>query len=275
MRVKSEKGENMTGIRCSILAVALIMATALCASGSVLQIGGPGAISTTDGAYGSQGLLSGGETATATFGYVVNPTATGADLILTVTNTSPAVTGSEAHSRADAPVISDVFFSIPDAITGVQFVSAGGVQAANSGWNFQFERNGTPSKGFGFLKNVFDVGLEGGPQSGSPDPVISSINDPNINDGPGDPFASPYNFVFSLTFAGNQAPAGFNDGWFVNSQILGSPDYIAAAKFMSGANGGGGTVTNGNVVPEPATIGLFLTSLGLLAVRRRKATSDI
>ena len=249
--------------------VLILLAASVPASGTILEIGGEGAISTSPSPYGEMGLLDMGEVATATFGYVIVPTATGATLTLTVTNTSPAVLGIEAPVIPDAPVISDIFFSVPQVISGVTFISAGGTAAASSGWEFTYDPDGAPSSGFGFLKSVFDVGLEGGPDPVGLDPVIASIYDPDIYDGPGDPLASPVDFVFELTFVGGVLPPGFTSDWFIDNVVLGYPDYIGAAKFMSGADGGSGTVTN--VVPEPATIVCVLGGiLGAAALRRKR-----
>lgn len=250
------------------LMIAVVLAALpLSASACILNIGGPGAIS-TDETYGSQGLLSGGETATAIF----ELTLSGNILTLTVTNTSPAVLGTDAPLVPDAPVISDMFFSVPSVVTGMTFLTAGGVAAASSGWDFVFSPDSAPSSGFGFLKNVFDVGIEGGPGPGSPDPVIASIYDPNIFDGPGDPLASPVDFTFALTFAGGVMPVGFSDEWFCDMTILGNPDYVAAAKFTSGANGGSATVTDPPpvIIPEPTTLALFATGLLAMGYRRSR-----
>jgi hypothetical protein len=113
--------------------------------------------------------------------------------------------------------------------------------------------------------NEFDAGIEGGPPSG---PVIASIYDPDILDGPANPVASPVDFIFELQFAGGAIPSGFSADWFSNQVILGSPDYIAAAKFQSGADGGSGTVTN--TVPEPVSMVLLATSLGALVAGRKR-----
>jgi hypothetical protein len=236
----------------------------LTAAASVIDIGGTGAVS-TDSVYGSQGLLSGGETATATFEFTVS----GSTLTLTVTNTSPSIPGTEVPT-GDAPVISDMFFHVPSAVEDMVFLTGAGVAAASSGWDFIFDPDNAPENGFGFLKKVFDAGLEGGPGPGSPDPVIASLNDPDLTDGPGDPkLASPVDFVFTLLFSGGDAPAGFSGDWFTDPDILGDPVYMAAAKFMSGANGGSATVTDGvdgggNQVPAPASIMSLFAGLALL-----------
>lgn len=256
--------------RKTIAAVAAFLLFAAVANAALIEIGGEGAISTSDSPYGELGLLDGGEVATATFGFVVNPVLGGMELVLTVTNTSPAVLGTDAPIVPDAPVISDIFFSIPSQIVGITLETAGGVAAGASGWDFAYDPDATPSSGFGFLKSVFDVGMEGGPDPVGLDPVIASINDPDIYDGPGDPLPSPVDFVFSLMFAGGVVPTGFSADWFCDNAILGYPDYIAAAKFMSGANGGSGTVTN--VVPEPATVLLLLTGVSALGAVRYRYT---
>jgi len=257
----------------------LILAAFLCALlaggafGSVVNIGGTGAISTSPNPNGPLGLLDGGETATAELAYSLDLGGATKMLTLTVTNTSPAVLGTQALLVPDAPVISDIFFSVPmSAITGMTLLTADGVPEASAGWDFFFVANGVPDTGFGFLMKVFDAGLEGGPGPGSPDPVIASINDPNINDGPGDPLASPVDFVFSLTLV-DPLPISFSADWFEDSDKLGSPDYIAAAKFMSGANGGSGTVTDGDgnhSVPEPATVLLVISGLGVVALAKSR-----
>lgn len=252
-----------------VLAALLVAAVCLPASGAIIEIGGPGAISTNDSPYGELGLLDAGEVATATFGYVVTPSATGATLTLTVINTSPAVTGIEAPIIPDAPVITDIFFSVPSIVDGVAFVSVGGAEGSSSGWDFSFDPDGNPSSGFGFLQNVFDTGLEGGPGAGSPDPVIASVNDPDLTDNPGDQLASPVDFVFELTFVGGVYPPGFSGDWFCDQVVLGYPDYIAAAKFISGADGGSGTVTN--VVPEPASVVAMLMGLVGAALARKRS----
>lgn len=252
--------------KAGLLSIALVFAFSLTAFGAVVEIGGPGSVSLSDSPYGEQGLLSEGELATATFGYVVNPDLGGGmTLTLTVTNTSPAVTGTESPVVPDAPVISNLFFSVPSAIVGMNLVSAGGVDASTAGWDFSFDQDGTPSSGFGFLRNEFDAGVEGGPPQG---PVIASIYDPNIFDGVGSPVASPLDFVFELQFAGDIIPSGFTADWFADRILLGSPDYIAAADFQSGANAGSGLVTN--VVPEPFSVVLLMTSLGALVAGRKR-----
>lgn len=240
--------------------------------GVVLDIGGVGAISTNDPPYGELGLLDGGEVATATFEYAVVYTASGADLILTVTNTSPAVTGTDSPLIPDAPVICDIFFSVPTAVDMVEYVSSGGVDAALTGWDFSYSPDGEPSSGFGFLKSVFDTGLDGGPGGDVPNPVISSIYDPLMSDNPGDPIPSPLEFVFALTFEGGVVPVGFDDTWFADPAMLGYPDFTAAAKFISGANDGSGTVTN--VIPEPASVVFLLTGMmAAVAARYRGGRS--
>ncbi len=255
--------------RSWLLAAVVLVAVSLPASGAIKYIGGVGSVSTSDAPYGELGLLSAGEVATATFGFVVEPTAAGATLIVTVTNTSPAVTGIESPDIPDAPVITDIMFSVPQEVASISFVSAAGVSADLSGWGFGFEHDGQPSSGFGFLREVFDVHISGGPGPGSPNPVIASIYDPDIFDGPGDPLGSPVDFVFDLTFVDGVFPLGFTGDWFCDSAILGNPDYIAAARFISGADGGSGTVT---VVPEPASlVALVLGMAGAAAARRRRA----
>jgi len=251
------------------LAAIAVIAVCLPASGAIINIGGPLAVSTSDSPYGDLGLLSAGEVATATFGYVVTPDGTGATLTLTVTNTSPAVTGTESPDTPDAPVITDIFFSVPSVVSAVTFVSVDGTAAASSGWEFAFDPGGQPSSGFGFLKTVFDVGLEGGPDPTPPDPVIASIEDPDLTDNPGDQLASPVDFIFELTFVGGVYPPGFSGDWFCDQAVLGYPDYIAAAKFISGADGGSGTVTN--EVPEPATAAAVIMGMvGALALARKR-----
>lgn len=256
-----------------VVPVVCLLCVSLSASASVIYVGGTGAFS-TDGVYGSQGLLSGGETATATFAFSLADDV----LTLTVTNTSPAVLGTDALVIPDAPVISDMFFHAPSAITGMQFLTAAGGAAAGSGWDFTYDPDMTPSSGFGFLKKIFDVGLDGGPDPGSPDPVIASVNDPNIFDGPGDPMASPVAFTFKLTFLNNQMPVGFSANWFADGTILSDPPYLAAAKFMSGANGGSATVTSGdpgggNIIPAPASLVLLVTGIFTTALGRFRNSS--
>ncbi len=186
---------------CSVLFVLILLSMSASAT---IYIGGSGAISTDD-VFGPLGLLSGGETATATLDFSV----TGSTLTLTVTNTSPSVPGTEVPT-GDAPVIKDIFFNSPSVIDAMTLLTAGGVSAASSGWDFTFDPDSLPSSGHGFLKGLFDDALEGGPGPGSPDPVIASIYDPNIFDGPGDPTASPVDFVFALSFQGDIIPAGFS-----------------------------------------------------------------
>ncbi|MHC4712229.1 MAG: PEP-CTERM sorting domain-containing protein [Planctomycetota bacterium] len=259
----------MSGGARIVLVTLVLLAASVPASAAILEIGGLGAVSTSDPPYGDLGLLDQGEVATATFGYVVVPTATGATLTLTVTNTSPAVTGTESPVIPDSPVISDIFFSVPEIVASMTFVSASGTPGASSGWDFSYDPDGNPSSGFGFLNSVFDVGAEGGPGPGEPDPVIGSIYDPDLTDSPGDPIASPVDFVFDLTFVGGVYPVGFSGDWFCDQVVLGYPDYIAAAKFISGADGGSGTVTN--YVPEPATVvGLIGGMLGIAALRKKR-----
>lgn len=257
-------------MKLGVLSLTVILAVLPCAaSASVVQIGGVGAIS-TDGVYGSQGLLSGGETALALFDFSIS----GTTLSLTVTNISPAVLGTDAPLVPDAPVMSDMFFLTPSVITGMQFLTANGGPATGSGWIFTYDPNDTPSHGFGFLKKVFDGGLQGGPGTPTdPDPVIESVYDPDITDGPGNPkLASPVVFTFALSFFNNEIPSGFGGNWFTDRTILGDPEYLAAAKFMSGANGGSATVTDGvQPIPEPASVALALVGLltaGLGALKR-------
>lgn len=252
------------------ITVIVIVAVAS-ASACTVYIGGPGAIS-TDSVYGDMGLLSGGETATAIYELSLS----GNVLTLTVTNTSPAVLGIDAPLVPDAPVISDMFFQVPSAVTAMTYLTGGGVAAEDSGWDFVFSPGNTPYTGFGFLQKVFDVYMDGGPGPGSPDPVISSIYDPDIFDGPGNPLASPVDFTFSLTFLGGSAPAGFSADWFCDGTILGNPEYIAAAKFMSGANGGSATVTNDDPpppVPEPAALVSLCAGLLILGGHRLRRKS--
>lgn len=248
-------------------------------SESTLYIGGPGTDSYVGRTASGEGFLSRGEVATATFGFVVDPTLTGATLTLTVTNTSPAVVaetdylvtwvptgGPGSFSTADAPVLTNIFFSMPDSVAGVTLESVNGQTPTDAHWKAFFGQDGTPGSGYGFLNNDFDVCVSGNPSNSSVTPVIASIYDPNIADEPGSPISGPVDFVFSLTFENGVTPAGLNANWFRDYSILGAPDYIAAAKFTDGAFTGRGTVTN--VVPEPATIVMLLTSMSALGFAR-------
>lgn len=256
--------------------LALTVALAAACPGSVISIGGPGSISTSDGTSGSLALLDKGEQATALYEYAIASSDGEVTLTFVVTNTSPAVVGSESEGQADAPCISDIFFSVPSGVTGMTFRTADGVNAAVSGWEFTFDPDAEPDKGFGFLMSRFDSWLDGGPP-GSPAPVIGSLYDPDITDEPGSPVASPCAFVFTLAFGGGM-PAGLSDDWFVDASMLGDPAYIAAAKFMGGANGGSGTVTDRDTPPTPVPASLTLAVLGLAAAaaarRRTKASRD-
>jgi len=238
------------------------------AAGSIVDIGGTGAISTSSPPNGPLGLLGGGEVATAELVYSISTSGGVTTLTLTVTNTSPAVFGTDAVSVADAPVISDIMFSVPTDVTGMTLTTVDGVSASTTGWDFAYDPDAEPSHGYGFLKNNFDAFVDGGPP-GNPAPVIASIHDPDINDGPGDPVASPVMFVFTLAFTGGSAPIGFSADWFVEGNRLGDPTYIAAADFKSGANGGSGTVTGTGrplfpTVPAPTALLSVFSGLALL-----------
>jgi hypothetical protein len=257
-----------------MVAFAAVLAVAATGTASVIGIGGAGAISTDD-TYGSLGLLSGGETATATLAFVVTCDTSTATLNLTVTNTSPAVLGTDALTVPDAPVISDIFFSVPTVIAGMSLTGVDDASPTGTGWVFTYLQNSEPDTGFGFLKSQFDDWLDGGPPN-DPAPVIASENDPDITDGPGVPMASPVKFTFLLTFSGGTVPAGFCATDFFDEDALGNPKYLAAAKFMSGANGGSATVTGLEVSDPPPTVPLppavVLGALGLAcawASRRR------
>ncbi len=251
-----------------LLAVVGVCVLSIAATGSVIDIGGAGAVSTSDPPYGPLGLLSEGEVGTAVLQYTLSDG--GVTLTLTVTNTSPAVTGTESPTTPDAPVISAVMFSVPTVITGMTLDTVDGEAASGTGWDFTFDPNAVPSTGFGFLKNNFDAFVDGGPGGGpGPSPVIASVNDPDITDGPGDPIASPVDFVFTLTFGGG-FPSGFDADWFIDPSKLGDPTWLAAADFMSGANGGSGPVTNGTLrpggetVPAPAALMSLMSGLAIL-----------
>ena len=251
----------------ALLAIAIMTTPS---SASVVYIGGEGAVSTSDEPNGSLGLLSNGEVATATLEYSVNEIGGTAYLTLTVTNTSPAVLGTEAPTTPDAPSISDIMFNAPCVVSNMTLLTVGGESAADTGWDFAYDVNGEPGRGFGFLKAEFDAYADGG-APGDPAPVIASIFDPDLTDGPGKPtLASPIDFVFTLSFVGSQIPANFCADWFVNKDTLCLPTYIAAAKFVSGANGGSGTVTDDPpLVPAPASLMLLLAGLAGVAVRAK------
>jgi hypothetical protein len=74
-------------IACVMATFAAVMAFSMTAAGSVVYIGGPGAISTSEPPNGPLGLLSGGEVATATLDYSVTGSGHDIYLSLTVTNT--------------------------------------------------------------------------------------------------------------------------------------------------------------------------------------------
>jgi len=252
----------------AITAVFITLAIPIAAFGSQICIGGCGSCS-TDYPDGPEGLLSGGETATATLEYALVDEDGVTKLILTITNTSPACCGTESPDIEDAPVISDVMFCAPGCISSIALDTVQGEAAADTGWEFEYDPNALPSSGFGFLKGNFDAFVEGGPP-GNPAPVIGSIYDPCITDGPGKPtLASPVEFVFTVEFCDGITPAGFCSDWFVNKVNLGSPEYVAAAHFMSGANGGSSTVTSllVPVVPEPASILLVLCGMAGVAFK--------
>jgi len=256
------------GIGSLMAVVAAVVAFSMTAAGSVVYIGGTGAISTSDPPEGPLGLLSGGEVATAVLDYEVTSSGQDMYLTLTVTNTSPAFLGTDTGAGIDAPEISDIMFCAPSVVTNMTLLSVDSVAASAAGWGFAYSQNHEPGSGFGFLKNNFDAFVDGGPPA--PSPVIASIFDPCLTDGPGSPtLASPVSFIFKLSFAGVAAPEGMTDDWFVNKQILGNPTYVAAAKFMSGANGGSGTVTDGEAfpLPVPAPASLLLALVGLAGIR--------
>jgi len=266
-------GKHMAYLLMAALGILMLP---LAAAGSVVDIGGTGAISTSAPPNGPLGLLSGAEVATAELAYTISTSGGVTTLTLTVTNTSPAVLGTDAVTIADAPVIRDIMFSAPTDVTGMTLDTVNGVSASMTGWDFTFDPDAVPAHGFGFLMDNFDAFADGGPPH-SPAPVIASIYDPDITDGPGDPVASPVMFVFTLAFAGGSAPAGFDADWFTEGNRLGDPTYIAAADFMSGANGGSGTVTGTRrppfpTVPAPtALLSLFsgLTLLGGFGLRKK------
>lgn len=257
-----------------IAAFAAVLAVSAGASAAVIDIGGTGAISTDD-TYGSLGLLSGGETATATLEFAVTCDMGVATLDLTVTNTSPAALGTDALVVPDAPVISDIFFAVPTVVTGMTFAGVNDSSPTGTGWLFTYLQDGEPDSGFGFLKTKFDAWVDGG-EPNSPAPFIGSVNDPDLTDGPGYSIASPVKFTFLLAFAGGTVPAGFCQADFLDDDALGSPDYLGAAKFVSGANGGSATVTGllssdppiGTPAPPAVILGL-LGLAGVFAVRKR------
>ena len=253
------------------LAVVLLFVMAAGATASSVHIGGIGAISTSDEPYGSLGLLDGGETATAILDFAVSGSNGDVFLTLTVTNTSPALLGTESPLIPDAPVIADIFFGIPGQVDMMSLLTVDGESASTAGWAFIFDPDAAPSSGYGFLKSTFDGALDGGPGAGDPDPVIGSIFDPDLGDEPGVPNASPVAFLMMVTLE-RTLPSGFNADWFCDPASLGYPDYIAAAKFMSGANGGSGTVTDGVTVPLPGGAVLGAAGLcGLLLAGRFKS----
>lgn len=254
--------------KTQFLVALFLLAAAVPAAGSSVQIGGPGAVSTSDEPYGSLGLLDQGEVATAIVCFVVTPTVGGAELTMTVVNTSPAVLGTESPLVPDAPVLVDILFSMPSVVETVELTIAGGQPASISGWEFTFDPDQAPSTGYGFLKSTFDGFVDGGPGSGSPDPVIASVFDPDMTDEPGTPYPSPQDFVFALTFEGGTYPSGFSGDWFCDPVILGSPDYVAAAKFISAADGGSGTVTT-TTIPAPGALALGMVGMGLVGLVKR------
>lgn len=264
----------MRYVACGLIAALIVLGISFSAAGSVVYIGGEGSTS-TEYPEGPVGLLSGGETATAEVEYTVTCTVTGGVLTVAVTNTSPAIFGTDAVDVADAPVISDIMFRVPDCITGISLQAVNGVAATGSGWDFSFNLGNEPESGFGFLRGEFDAFVDGGPP-GDPAPVIGSIYDPDFTDGPGNPtLLSPTEFAFALTFSDDCVPDGFSDTWFCDREGLGSPSWLSAAKFMSGANGGSATVTdppNAPTVPAPAALVSLvggLVPLGGSRLRRR------
>ena len=254
----------------AILTLTALLVICSPAWSAVMQIGGPGCVSTSDPPWGALALLCGGEKATADVEFDISSTDDGAVLTLCVTNTSPAVPGADMSGIADAPVICDVLFGVPEVVTGMSLRTVNGAAAASSGWYFEFDPDSCPGTGFGFLRSDFDGWLAGGPP-GKPAPVIASIYDPDITDGPGDAVASPVYFVFLLGFGG-AVPSGFSADSFCDGACMGDPEYMGAGRFMSGANGGSGTVTASvqQVVPAPGAAVLLLAGLAGLAVGRRR-----
>ncbi len=254
------------GRKAHFLVVLLLVIFAARADASTIHIGGAGCISTSDEPYGSQALLDGGEVATATLDFNVTEGSGSVFLAMTVTNTSPAVLGSESPDVPVAPVIVDVFFSVPSVVGMMSLLEVNGEDASATGWEFVFDPENVPARNYGFIRSTLDGGIYGAGNPSDGRSVISSIEEPDREHNSWVVYASPVDFVMSLSFD-NGVPDGFSGSWFTSRSLFEDRSYLAAAKFISGADGGSGTVTS--VVPLPG--GALLGAVGLcaMALRRR------
>ncbi len=76
--------------------------------------------------------------------------------------------------------------------------------------------------------------------------------------------------TFSTTYGGSIANVPKNGTVYAGiTSVIGGP--IASSEFVTQSFNGGNVVTNLQVIPEPAGVGLILAGVGVLAIRRYRA----
>ncbi len=231
------------------LVTSLLAGSALSAQDSVIVIGGANSF----GSNGSSnpGTLDDGITeASARFVFHLDTLAS--QLTLTVENTSEVLAG------IPNPVLTDIFFNVPTAITGMSIASQAGSGGATLAFELNFDEdlssdpNPNGANGFGAY-NVKLCTPGSGVQGAIANPDADTWGTP-----PGSLVIGPATFVLDLT-GDLTGLTAFSFTSLLSVNPPGSHAFVGAAKFQSGGvAGSSGFISPGEFCPsvaESANIG--------------------
>ncbi len=208
---------------------------------SKVIIGGQGSCASTG--FNNPGLLDDGATPGEAV-YTFTLDTLNSELTLVVDNTSPVTSGDPN------PVITDVYFNLPSAITGISLTSQSGSGGAAPSYSLATNKK---ADGFGFFSVELSNG--GGVSGGISNPSADTLGVPA-----GSNVVSPVTFTMELT--GNLS--GLTAASIVGTFSTSAPNKpaVAVAKFQAGGPmGASGFIAEGYCM-TPATMTTLGTGCG-------------
>ena len=205
---------------------ALALFPAVAAAQAEISIGGSGSFG-SNGSFDPGTLDDGITVATARFTFTLD--AGNSQLEVLVENTSPVLVG------VPNPVLTDVYFNTPAAITGMSIASQTGSGGATPAWVLSFDAdlgsNPNPNGANGFGAYNVHLGVPStGVQGAIANPAADTLGVP-----PGSAVIGPVTFVLDLT--GDLT--GLTDDDFATLLSVnppGSHSFVAAGKFQAGGD---------------------------------------